>query len=212
MQETRKRILETLLSKQRCTINELADAVGITPISVRHHINKLEAAGLVASEEERHGVGRPRRLYYLTESGLEKFPSQYVRLTSQLLRQLKASLPAPMVSKLFAEMARNMAKEFTKGVDAANMTPKERLNFVTSLLNREGFVVKWEETDQYYVVQESVCPYYHIGQDHPEVCILDRTFIATLLDVPPEKIQHERCIFNGDKQCRFVIPKSPTGA
>ena len=211
MQETRKRILQTLLARRRCTINELAEAVGITPISVRHHIGKLEAAGVVASEEERHGVGRPRRLYYLTEAGLEKFPSQYVRLTSQLLRQLKASLPAPMVSKLFAEMARNMAKEFTTEVESRQMNTEERLEFVTSLLNREGFMVTWENSGDHYVVQESVCPYYHVGQDHPEVCVLDKTFIATLLDVPPEKIQQERCIFNGDKQCRFVIPKTSAG-
>jgi len=211
MQETRKRILQTLLSKRRCTINELADAVGITPISVRHHINKLEAAGLVASEEERHGVGRPRRLYYLTETGLEQFPSQYVRLTSQLLRQLKATLPAPMVSKLFAEMARNMAKDFVEEVESQHMSMEERLKFVTSLLNSEGFIVTWEQADDHYIVQESVCPYYHVGQSHPEVCVLDRTFIATLLDVPPEKIRHEHCIFNGDKQCRFIIPKATAG-
>jgi len=66
---TRQRVLQTLLSRQRCTINELAEAVDINPISVRHHITKLEAEGLVTSEEERHGVGRPRRLYFLTEEG-----------------------------------------------------------------------------------------------------------------------------------------------
>ncbi len=207
MQETRKRILQTLLSRQRCTINELAEAVGITPISVRHHINKLEAAGLVASEEERHGVGRPRRLYYLTDAGLEQFPSQYVRLTTQLLRQLKATLPAPMVAKLFTEMARNMAKEFLTQIESQQLGPEERLRFVTNLLNQEGFVVTWEEADDHYILKESVCPYYHVGQDHPEVCVLDRTFVASLLDLPPEKIRHERCIFNGDKQCRFLIPK-----
>ncbi len=210
MQETRKRILQTLLTRQRCTINELADAVGITPISVRHHINKLEAAGLVASEEERHGVGRPRRLYYLTDAGLEQFPSQYVRLTTQLLRQLKATLPAPMVSKIFTEMARNMAKEFVTQIESQHMGPKERLQFVANLLNQEGFVVTWEEEDDHYVLKESVCPYYHIGQDHPEVCVLDRNFVAALLDLPADKIRHEHCIFNGDKQCRFLIPKPST--
>jgi predicted ArsR family transcriptional regulator len=52
---TRQKVLQTLLKKHRCSIVELADAVEINPISVRHHISKLQADGLVASEEERHG-------------------------------------------------------------------------------------------------------------------------------------------------------------
>ncbi len=61
-QTTRQRVLKTLLLRHQCTVNELAEAVDINPISVRHHLNKLEAEGLVTSFEERHGVGRPRRL------------------------------------------------------------------------------------------------------------------------------------------------------
>ncbi len=95
---TRQRVLQTLLSRQRCTINELAEAVNINPISVRHHITRLEAEGLVTSEEERHGVGRPRRLYFLTEDGQERFPSRYLRFTIRLLEQLKDTMPEAMVS------------------------------------------------------------------------------------------------------------------
>jgi predicted ArsR family transcriptional regulator len=70
---TRDRVLQTLLRKHRCTINELAEVVEINPISVRHHIAKLQAEGLVLSEEERHGVGRPRQVFFLTEAGIERF-------------------------------------------------------------------------------------------------------------------------------------------
>ncbi len=46
---TRERVLKTLLKNHRCTINELAEAVNINPISVRHHISRLQAEGLVGS-------------------------------------------------------------------------------------------------------------------------------------------------------------------
>ena len=104
---TRQRVMKTLLNRQRSTINELAEIVEINPISVRHHINRLEAEGLVASEEERHGVGRPRRLYFLTEAGLKKFPSRYLKLTIRLLEQLKDTMPEPLVSSLFSQMAKD---------------------------------------------------------------------------------------------------------
>ena len=97
VKSTRDRVLQTLLKRDQCTINELADAVDINPISVRHHITKLEADGLVDSKEERHGVGRPRRQYYLTERGREQFPKRYVKLTLRLLEQLKETMQDYMV-------------------------------------------------------------------------------------------------------------------
>ena len=99
---TRQKVLQTLLKEHRCSIVELADAVEINPISVRHHIAKLQADGLVASDEERHGVGRPRQVFYLTELGLEEFPTRYLRLTIRLLEQLKRNLPPKMVDQLFS--------------------------------------------------------------------------------------------------------------
>src|SRR5512140_2845152 len=113
MKSTRERILQTLLNHPRSTINELADAVGINAISVRHHLTSLQADGLVVYEEERHGVGRPRLVYFLTEQGLERFPTNYLRLTTRLLDELKESLPEPMVSKLFANMANDLAARYT---------------------------------------------------------------------------------------------------
>ncbi len=114
--------MQTLLSRQRCTINDLAEAVEINPISVRHHIARLEAEGLVTSEEERHGVGRPRRLYFLTEGGLEHFPSRYMKLTIRLLEQLKGSMPDSMVRQLFTQMAEGMAAEVQAEAQAAART------------------------------------------------------------------------------------------
>ena len=112
MKSTRDKILQTLLRQPRTTINELAAAVGINPISVRHHLTNLQVEGLVGNDEERHGVGRPRLVYFLTEAGMERFPTRYLRLTTRLLAQMKESMPAPMVSRLFAEMADGLAEEY----------------------------------------------------------------------------------------------------
>lgn len=200
---TRDRVLHTLLVRNRCTINELADAVDINPISVRHHIAKLEADGLVDSEEERHGVGRPRRLYFLTENGYERFPTRYLRLTIRLLEQLKETLPEPIVGKLFAQMAADMASDYEAEMNGLPI--EARLNFVTELLGNEGFTVEWEQQGDSYLIREVNCPYYHIGQNHPEVCSVDQTLISTMLSVPAEKIQ---CILNGDAHCTYVIPQT----
>jgi predicted ArsR family transcriptional regulator len=197
---TRQRVLQTLLSRQKCTINELAEAVSINPISVRHHITRLEAEGLVTSAEERHGVGRPRRLYYLTEDGLERFPSRYLRFTIRLLEQMKDTMPEAMVSSLFRQMAEDVASEYEAKINGLDM--EQRLDLVTKLLSSEGFTVEWEQQGNEYLIREISCPYYHIGQSHPEVCSVDQTLISAMLSVPAEKV---KCVLNGDTYCTYVV-------
>ena len=105
-------ILRTLRARGKCTVQELADAAGVSPVSVRHHLANLQAEGLVAAEEVRHGVGRPRLLFSLTEQALELFPSRYFRLTQRLLDEMKDSLPEPMVRQLFSSVAQTMAEDY----------------------------------------------------------------------------------------------------
>ena len=200
MKSTRERILQTLLKKPASTINDLAEAVGINPISVRHHLTNLQVDGLVDAEEERHGVGRPRLIYSLTEQGIEKFPTRYLRLTSRLLDQLKSALPQPMVSKLFAEMATSLADDYADQMHGMSM--EERLELISELLSEEGFTVEWEKTEDQYRIHEITCPYLQIGQNHPEVCTVDQTLISKMLAVPAEKVQ---CILDGNAHCTYVV-------
>jgi DeoR family suf operon transcriptional repressor len=197
---TRERVLHTLLARERCTINELAVAVDINPISVRHHISRLEAEGLVTSDEERRGVGRPHRNYFLTEKGREQFPTRYIRLTVRLLEQLKETMPEATIHKLFTKIAQDMASDYQG--DLETLTVDQRLNLVKDLLSSEGFTVEVEKQNDTYLIHESNCPYYRVGQNHPEICSVDQTLISTILDVPAQKIQ---CMLHGDAHCTYAI-------
>lgn len=198
---TRERVLRTLLTKQHCTINELAGAVEINPISVRHHITRLQAEGLVGSAEERHGVGRPRRVYFLTQEGLEHFPTRYLSLTLRLLETLKENLPPSVVEHIFSQMAEDLASKHKEGIE--DLSVEERLDLIKRLLTQEGFTVDWEQQGDEYLIHEANCPYYRVGQNHPEVCSVDQVLISTVLSVPPERIT---CMLHGDSQCTYVIP------
>jgi len=200
MKSTRDRILQTLLHQPRASINKLAEAVGINPISVRHHLTNLQMEGLVDAQEERHGVGRPRLVYVLTEEGMERFPTRYMRLTTRLLAQMKESMPQPMVSKLFTQVAEDLAAEYTEQLKGMSM--EERLETVKTLLAEEGFTVEWEKTEDGYRIHEITCPYLQIGQNHPEVCTVDQTLISRMLAVPANKVE---CILSGSAHCTYVV-------
>jgi predicted ArsR family transcriptional regulator len=200
MSSTREIVLKTLLTHQHCTINELAEFVGINPISVRHHISSLQVEGLVTFEEERHGVGRPRQVYFLTEAGLERFPTRYIRLTLRLLEQLKETMPPAMINQLFAQMAEGLVQDVAPELEGLPI--EERLNRMKEFLSREGFTIEWERQGDQYHIHEINCPYYQVGQNHPEVCGVDRALISAVLSVPAQKT---RCILNGDANCTYVV-------
>ena len=200
MKSTRERILQALLHKPRSTINELAEVVGINPISVRHHLTNLQMEGLVDSQEERHGVGRPRLVYVLTEEAMEHFPTRYLRLTSRLLAQMKETMPKPVVSQLFTQMGESLAADYAAQVQGLSM--EERLDTVKELLGEEGFTVEWEKASDGYRIHEITCPYLQIGQSHPEVCSVDQILISNLLAVPASKVQ---CILDGAAHCTYLV-------
>ncbi|HET6821849.1 MAG TPA: winged helix-turn-helix transcriptional regulator [Anaerolineales bacterium] len=200
MKSTKDKILQTLLRRPRITINELAEAVEINPISVRHHLTNLQMEGLIEADEVRHGVGRPRLVYSLTQDGMERFPTKYLRLTTRLLTQMKETMPAPVVSQLFSQVAEDLAKEYSSQIQGLSM--EERLEFVKELLAQEGFTVEWEKKGSEYQIHEISCPYYQLGVAHPEVCTMDQTLISKMLALPANKVQ---CILDGGAHCTYVV-------
>src|SRR5688572_10139751 len=200
MKSTRDKILQTLLKKPRSTINDLAEVVGINPISVRHHLTNLQMEGLVEGQEERHGVGRPRLVYILTNEGMEHFPTRYLQLTKRLITQMKETVPPSAVSKLFGQIAEDLVTEYAHDVKGLSM--EERLDLVQDLLAQEGFTVEWEKKDGAYHIHETSCPYYQIGIAHPEVCTVDQTLISKMLALPANKVQ---CILDGSAHCTYVV-------
>jgi DeoR family suf operon transcriptional repressor len=195
-------ILRTLRARGKCTVQELADTAGVYPVSVRHHMANLQAEGLVAAEEVRHGVGRPRLLYTLTEKALELFPSRYYRLTQRLLDQMKDSLPEPMVRQLFSSVAQTMAEDYAG--ELAGLPLERRLERLATYLSGEGFEAEVEEREGRLLIHQLSCPWLRMGREHPEVCLVDQSFIATALALPVERVT---CLLNGETHCTFAIDR-----
>lgn len=202
MKSTRDIVLQTLLLNNRCTINELAEAVGINPISVRHHIAKLEAENLVVSQEERHGVGRPRRVYFLTQKGMEHFPSRYVQISNRLLEQLKQTISSTDVRNLFTQIADEIVADRINPAQLESLSLEKRLDLMQEILSQEGFIISWDREGDSYRIKAISCPYIHIGQTHPEICALDQTIMSKVLDLPVEKIN---CALKDGGHCTYMI-------
>ena len=202
MKSTREKVLQTLVSNPRSTILEIAKEVGINAISVRHHLTSLQAASLVSAEEERHGVGRPRLVYFLTDRGMEKFPTRYYRLTNSLLTELKASIPDAEVKNIFRKMANKLSEDYKTAFEALKF--EEKLSLLQTVMAREGYELTVSKSGSKYQLNEISCPFYQIGKEHPEICLFDKSLIANLLSIPEDQVEHIR---NKENHCAFQISK-----
>jgi len=182
---------------------EIAKSVGINAISVRHHLTSLQADGFVNAEEERHGVGRPRLVYFLTESGQENFPKRYFRLTNHLLEQMKKTLSNEDFKKIFKNMADDITEEYEQKI--TNLDFEEKLDLLKKVMANEGYDIHWIKLDNEYEIQEVACPFYQIGKDHPEICLFDQSLIANMLSISEQDITRTK---HGDNHCSFKILKT----
>lgn len=197
---TRDIILETIKASHQAKVEELAEVANVSPVTVRHHLNSLQAEGLIEASSVRRKVGRPYYVYGLSEKGEELFPKRYVRLTSRLLEELKAVLPQATVDQVFKGVVENVVSEHRTYFEGLPF--ERRLDYLVDLLKEEGFLAQWEKTKEGYVLTEYNCPYYSIGQEHVEICTFDKELILNVLDRP---IEQHSCMLEGADCCQFTF-------
>jgi predicted ArsR family transcriptional regulator len=201
MKSTREKIMRRLLDFPGSTINDLALAVGINGISIRHHLTAMEAENLVYSAEERHGVGRPRLTYTLTNKGFEQFPTNYIRFTNRLLKILKDRMTADEIIQLFGEIGTSIAYAYKDELIGKSLD--NRIQTLKSVLKKEGFITEVYKNKDKYILTTLSCPYYQIGLDHPEICACESNIIQSILASPVENVT---CIFKDADCCTYYIP------
>lgn len=205
MHETRQRIIEYLKEKGQGTVDELANAVDLTPMAVRYHLNILQGDNLVATSAMRRqgGPGRPQQIYELTDAADEFFPEDYHGLTNYLLDELSKRLGQDAIGGVFQSIADRLVDEAPS--PQPGQTFEERLNEVIDFLSEKGFSVCWETKDDDYLIHAHSCPYRQVVKSHGQVCQLDKQIISSMLDTSPTRVA---CLTTGDDHCCYRVSKS----
>jgi DeoR family suf operon transcriptional repressor len=79
-------ILNLLLDGSK-TAGEIADKLHIQKSAIRTHLGSLQAEQTVKSYFRVERLGRPKKVYEITESGRELFPRRYDMILSLLIQE-----------------------------------------------------------------------------------------------------------------------------
>ncbi len=202
MQSKRQQIIEILKVRGSATVEELSKELGITSVTVRHHIDVLRSDGLVSEPMVRHRStsGRPLHTYSLTSRADDLFPKNYNSLVAQLLDEVKARFDAREVNVLFEGMTGRLLADAPQPVDGD--TVAERFDRAIQFLNQRGYFARWERTPEGIVLHTCNCPYEGLAGKHPELCSMDINLIVGLTGFVPERVCH---ITEGGDSCSYLI-------
>lgn len=207
MQSTRQEILEIIKQERQATVEDLAERLELTPMTIRHHLNVLQAQNLVVASKVRRSkkVGRPRLVYTLTDAADELFPQSYGELARYLVSEVKETVGEDEAEAILRRVADRVAKSAPAPI--AGQTFEERLTQVVDFMEEQGFISRWEKTDEGYVITNINCPYRNVSREHDEVCIMDTQILTRLLNVTPQRLTSMQA---GESSCRFLlVPNEP---
>ncbi len=204
MHENQTKILNLLLeTPEGCTLQQLSEHLDITKTATKEHVVKLIHFGYISHKDIKGHVGRPKRIYLLTESGQEVFPRQYSWISILLLEYLVEHSSEQHMSNIMEQLAEKVTDSLSARLEK-NKLPADRLKEMTTILNELGYRSQLKQSDlrKGAVLEATNCVYHGIAKQHNQLCQFDIHLI--------EKMSHmdtclQRCIAKGDSVCRFYI-------
>lgn len=204
---TADRLLHALKATGARTAAALAARLGITPVAVRQHLDRLAAEGLVIHEDRRESVGRPKRYWRLTESGHARFPDNHAGLTLELLTAAAAVFGAAGMEKLIAHREAATLETYKRQLAGARSL-RHKVKALAALRDLEGYMAEArEEGDGAFLLVENHCPICVAATRCQNLCRSELEIFRHALgrDVSVERTEHALA---GARRCAYRIRKA----
>lgn len=203
-----------LLHRKPLGVDEIAVLVNLQPITVRHHLQSLEDAGLIDSYEEKKGtVGRPRVYYRIAKKPIRVgYPKRrYLTLSSFIIKSLQSSIGIKKANNLLESVGKSMGESVIKEVESKyavkEWSPEAfKEFFIQEYLEENGAEPEIVEFDKNRVVfRDHNCLFFELADKMPEVMcdVLHEGFHKGISSSMGGKVKITRvtCMGHGDEHC-----------
>jgi predicted ArsR family transcriptional regulator len=194
------------------TVAQLAESLQLSPQAVRRHLDGLRADALIDVRQERHGVGRPSLLFFVTERGEEMGGRTYVQLLSRMFRHLEklgagevsGATGRQVVEQVFSGIAEEVAADHR--AEVRGETLDQRVDEASRALRQEGIVDGWERDGDAFHLVNGDCPYLKLAEMSDAACSADRHSIELLVGA---HVEQTRRIVDGAPCCEYIVRPQP---
>ena len=170
----------------------------------RKHLDALRRRGLVDCEDVASGVGRPKRLWRLTEKAQERFPDSHAVLTLEMIRSVRTVFGAAGLDRLIAERESETGTRYRAAMEGAAGIA-DRIARLAALRSEEGYMAEWSAAeDGSFLLVENHCPICAAATLCQGFCRSELALFRATLGADHE-VTREEHIVAGARRCAYRI-------
>lgn len=201
---SRHAILEILKWQGPQDAQRLAKQLKVSAMAVRQHLYALTEEKLVASEEEPRPMGRPAKLWRLTQAANDIFPNAHTELTVGLINSMTKAFGEKGLDKLLAIRTREQIKTYRPQMPQ-RASLRKRLERLAEIRTREGYMAEVQEAeDGTLLLVENHCPICVAATACTGLCAGELRLFQEILgkDINIERTDH---IVAGARRCAYTV-------
>jgi predicted ArsR family transcriptional regulator len=199
------RILLQLKTKGPQPAAQIAKRLGVTAMAIRQHLYALRDSGFVTYEDERRNVGRPARIWRITEKAQTRFPDSHAGLTVEMLAIIRATFGERGIDRLMTERTRLQTTVYNERLRTAGKSLEARVNALAKIRAEQGYMAEAaRQRDGAFLLIENHCPICAAATACQGLCREELVLFSAVLgnDVSVERTDH---ILAGARRCAYRI-------
>jgi len=202
--KSRRRILEFLKIQGAQDAQVIAAEIGTSAMAVRQHLYALQDEHLVTFREEPRPIGRPAKLWHLTQEADQFFPDAHAALAQELIGSLTKTFGASGLDKLITQRTEEQVSSY-QGRMPKRASLRTKLEKLAEIRNEEGYMAEvLQAEDGAALLVENHCPICSAASMCSGLC---RAELEIFQQVLGEKvsIEREEHILSGARRCAYRV-------
>jgi DeoR family suf operon transcriptional repressor len=209
--DTKEKILELLLGGSK-SAGEVAETLQIQKSAVRVHLESLQSSGAVRSKFKIEKMGRPKKVYELTEKGREFFPRKYDLFLNLVLDKIAGKKGEGEAREIIESIAEDIASAIRAKIDKSKHPNdlEQSLEIINDASDQMGFASSLgrDEKDNSFYIQSKNCILHKVASSNQDmIChgLHDKIISKSLAGNPNARIELKECMALGNEYCRHII-------
>lgn len=211
--QAKEKILELLLDGSK-SAGEVAEKLQIQKSAARVHLESLQSLQMAKSKFKIEKMGRPKKVYELTEKGRELFPRKYDLFLNLVLNKIAGEKGENEARKIVELVAEDIASGIRARINESNGSGnlEQSLRIINDASNEMGFassLSRDEKDNSSFCIQSKNCILYKVALNNQDrICHgLHNKIISKSLDNNKSgvKVELKECMALGNEYCRHII-------
>lgn len=181
-------VLAEIKRSNGLSVGELAERMSLSYMGVKQHCNALEKEGYLSTQRRAKPVGRPEKVYVLTEKAKEFFPQKGTPFALDLLEAVDLVYGSLAAERLLHRLYSRRIEALRPRVSGSTL--EERARQLAAAREEEGYMSRYEPSGALFgQVLEFHSPILEILDRFPRTRDLERRLFERLLSTRVERCE-----------------------